>query len=411
MKIHTRTRCGQMLLLVVPVILGLVATVTAQAQGTCASAGALSAGAEDNTAAFGKLLESCAGQTIHLPAGTFLFHPSGYAQGFTVPAGTTLEGAGNDATILKVADSGNYASLLWIRASRITVRNLRMEGSHYDSGCARRLDYGHAINVYSVKSDAESIESITLGGNTFLDFNGMSWVAFNAADASPGIGHHSHITITGNRFVSTASLRGGCADRGINYSVAMISLHGSDDSGQGIIENVSIGENTFEAAFVKQAMALWSGTSRIGVQNNVIRDAGLRLPSAQGELGRYAINIYNSAHEKPGLHPSEIHIVGNTIDNPVSAGIYVAGGRRIEIDRNRISGQRDPFDVTLPKGAIALNHAEESSVHENELLNNHIGIDSVAGTVRIEGNHVVPAADGIRRKIWHSDHAPPEIER
>ncbi|HLW24006.1 MAG TPA: right-handed parallel beta-helix repeat-containing protein [Steroidobacteraceae bacterium] len=377
----------------------------------CSSAVALSAGADDNTVAFTKLLESCAGHTLRLPAGTFMFRPSSYAQGFTIPTGTTLEGAEGAATVLKVADSGTFASLLWIRSSRVKVRNLRLEGSHYDSGCAHGLDYGHAINVYSDTKDPGSIEDITISGNVFLDFNGMNWLALNAADASPGIGHHSLVAITGNRFLSTASLRGGCADRGINYSVVMVSLHGSNESEHGVVENVSISSNTFEAAFVKQAVALWSGTSRIDVQNNVIRDAGLRLPARSGELGRYAINIYDSAHEKPGLHPSDIHVVGNTIENPVSCGVYVAAGRRIEIRRNRISGQRDPYDDTLPKGAIALNHAEESSVHENELVDNHIGIDSVAGTVHFESNRVVPSAGGIRSKIWRSDHTPPEIER
>ena len=68
-------------------------------------------------------------------------------------------------------------------------------------------------------------------------------------------------------------------------------------------------------------------------------------------------------------------------------------------------------DVTLPKGGIALNHAEETVVSGNDLRNNHIGITVVAGSVRIESNTIVPQADGIRMKIWRSANTPPEIQR
>ena len=191
----------------------------------------------------------------------------------------------------------------------------------------------------------------------------------------------------------------------------MISIHGSDESARGMIENVSVGANLFEAAYVKQAVAIWSDSAHINVQDNTIRGDGLDLPPASGELGRYAIVIYDSAHEKPGLLPNDVHVVGNTIENPVSCGVYVAAARKIEISGNRISGQSDRHDVTLPKGGIALNHAEESVVSGNDLRNNHIGITVVAGSVRIESNTIVPQADGIRMKIWRSANTPPEIQR
>ncbi|MGO9037340.1 MAG: right-handed parallel beta-helix repeat-containing protein [Steroidobacteraceae bacterium] len=388
----------------------------AQAQTSCdvASFG-FTASAEDNTAALGRVLAGCAGREILFPAGTFVFRPSGYAQGLTVPTGTTLQGAGSVSqaqTVFQIADSGTFASLLWIRNdSHIAIRDIRFEGSHYDSGCSRRLDYGHAIYIESDKNAPASVEDISITGNVLHNFNGMSWVTVNAQDGSPGIGHSSLIAISKNAFVSDSALVGGCAALGINYSVAMISLHGSDESNQGIVENVSIASNAFDAGYVKQAVSIWSGTSRISVQYNTIREAGARLAAASGELGRYAINIYNSAHEKPGLHPSDIKVVGNTIENPVSCGVYVAGGRKIEISRNHISGQSDPYDVTLPKGGIALNHAEDSSVTDNDLRNNHIGITVVVGTVSVQGNSVAPAANGIRTKIWQSDHAPPQIQR
>jgi hypothetical protein len=388
----------------------------AHAQGSCDAAKlGLAPGSEDNTAALTRALATCAGREIRVPPGVFVFRPAGFAQGFTVPDGTTLQGSGADSaapTVFKIEDSGTFASLLWIRnASHVTVRDIRFEGPHFDSGCARHLDYGHAIYVYSDRGASSSIEDIVISGNIFHDFNGLSWVTLTAADGSPGIGLNSLIAIDKNSFVSDSTLVGGCAGRSINYSVPMISIHGSDESGQGLVESVSVRSNTFDADYVNQAVAIWSGTYRISVQYNTIRNAGLHLPGAAGELGRYAINVYNSAHEKPGLPPNDIHIVGNTIVNPVSCGVYVASGRRVEISENRISGQTDSNDVTLPKGAIALNHVEDASVTKNDIRNNYIGITAVAGTVRMDANTIAPRAGGIRTKIYRSDNNPAEIQK
>ena len=113
----------------------------ADAQASCdvASFG-LTANSQDNSAALERAFSSCAGRMIRLPPGTFVFRPSGFAQGFTVPGNTTLLGAGAQSatpTILKIADSGTFASLLWIRnSSRVTIKDIRFEGSHYESGCA-----------------------------------------------------------------------------------------------------------------------------------------------------------------------------------------------------------------------------------------------------------------------------------
>ena len=199
----------------------------------------------------------------------------------------------------------------------------------------------------------------------------------------------------------------------IGYPVFMVWLHGSDDSGEGMVENVSIASNTFDADYVKGAVIVWSDTARIAIQYNTIRNAGLQLPPApRTELGRYAIAVYNSAHEKPGLWPDTIQIVGNTIVNPVSCGVYVAAARNLDISRNKISGQSDRFDGTLPKAAIALNHAfNVRAVESNELANNYIGITVVAGDVAIKENRIDVPQGGIRTKIFRDEHTPPEIRR
>lgn len=387
----------------------------AAAQGRCeASEHGMRPGGADNLAALTQALKACAGQTLHIAAGTYELSPKGFATGLIVPAGTTIAGDGAEGptqTVLRVGSEGNFQAVLWVRnVSNVSIHGLRFEGSSYESGCTRHLDYGHAIYVWSDAGQSGSMETIEIADNAFHNFNGQSWVTVNAMDGSPGIGHGTEIAIKNNVFDSDAELRGGCAGTGgIGYPAPMVWLHGSDKSAQGIIEHVSIASNTFNAAYVKSAVAVWAGTRHINVQYNKIRDAGLRLPPAPGtELGRYAVTIYNSAHigaqELAGLHPDTISVVGNEITNPVSCGIYVAAAKNIEIVRNRISGQTDRFDGRLPKGAIALNHVSNvSALQDNELTNNYIGISSVASEVRAGENRIVAGPGGSPTKIRGGD--------
>jgi len=74
-------------------------------------------------------------------------------------------------------------------------------------------------------------------------------------------------------------------------------------------------------------------------------------------------------------------------------------------------GQTDRFDGTLPKAAIALNHAFVRTVDGNELANNYTGITVVAGDVAIKENRISVPPGGIRTKIFRDEHRPPEIQR
>lgn len=392
------------------VILGVTLLAVARqagAQSTCeATELGMRADGTDNVAALTKILTQCAGKTIHIARGTYVFDPNGFAAGLTVPTGTTILGDGAQApqaTTLHVGNRGTFQALLWIRnASNVTIRGLRFEGSSFDSGCARHLDYGHAIYMQSDAGKSPGVDNVDVSDNLFYNFNGQSWVTLNAADGSIGIGSGGPISIKNNVFVSDANLAGGCAGTlGIEYPVPMIWMHGSDASGQGLVANVTVASNRFHAGFVKSGIAMWSGTKNIDVLNNEILDAGLHLPPPPGtELGRYGILIYNSAHEHPGLHPDGVRVMGNTITNPVSCGVYVAVGKNLTITGNRISGQSDRHDGTLPKGAISLNHAESVlALQDNDLSNNYIGISSVGSRVNMGNNNIVVPPGGKRDRI------------
>jgi hypothetical protein len=89
--------------------------------------------------------------------------------------------------------------------------------------------------------------------------------------------------------------------------------------------------------------------------------------------------------------------------NPVSCGVYVAAAKNIEIAHNRISGQSDRLDGTLPKGAIALNHVETVAVQDNELTGNYIGVSSAASELKLGNNRIVPGPGGTSTKIRGGD--------
>src|SRR5205807_7500455 len=83
-----------------------------------ASAYGVRPGADDNVAALSHALTVCAGQTLHIAAGTYDLSPKGFATGLTVPTGTTIAGDGREGptqTVLRVASSGNFQAVLWIR--------------------------------------------------------------------------------------------------------------------------------------------------------------------------------------------------------------------------------------------------------------------------------------------------------
>jgi len=128
--------------------------------------------------------------------------------------------------------------------------------------------------VQSDKGASDGVHGVVISGDVFRNFNGTSWVTFNAADGSPGIGINGRITVSSNVFDSDANMAGGCAAKnGITYAAHMLALHGSDLSSQGVVANVTIDSNTFRAGYVRGGVAIWSGTRAVDVAHNSIQDA------------------------------------------------------------------------------------------------------------------------------------------
>lgn len=376
-----------------------------------------------NDTAFQTMLNNCAGQTINFASGTFRFEPTGWETGFTIPAGTTLQGAGNSSTanptIFDVANSGAYQALLWVKdVSNVTIKGIAFEGvdltanpqNAYPSGCQQGFYYGNAIWVYSSPGSTASIENVTIQSNSFHNFNGPNWIAIQAAVTDPqkgpsaGIGLQTEIAVSENTFYSTTipTSIGGCiGSQTAGYSAYMISVMGNtSDKTHGFVHNVSIASNNpMAAGYIEGAVAIWSNVNQVSVQYNTITGAGNLLPavttqpsgtSPPFEPKRYAVLTYDASHGT-ALGPDTIWIVGNSITNPESCGIYSAGATNLDINSNTISGQTDPWDATLLKGAIALNDSTTMSgnpILNNNLPTNYVGLAIAGGTVVASTNTI-----------------------
>jgi hypothetical protein len=378
----------------------------------------------------------CAGQTLHIPAGAYYFLPLGLTAGFSIPANTTIEGdadqLGNPATKLVVGTQangqGNYDSFFKILdASGVSIRHLDLQGSQDSTGCPANAypGFGNAIEIMATKPQ-QSVENITIQHNKFHDFNGQFWIYVHAYDRSAGIGVGSRIDIGSNLFDAAGHDAGNghlpgldnCAGSvGLGWGVYQVWIQGNGASQSGPVANVNIVSNTFHANYVKGAISVFGGNlRRIGIRYNEIYDAGRGVleTSASKELGRYAIVVYDGTVANSGsLRPNEISVVSNKISAPVSCGIYVASAMNVQISQNVISGQSDPYDVTLPKGAIALNgllnpnplpSGNVFQVDGNSLSDNRYGIEVAGGTGTINGNDIrnVPE-NGVGIRVSLSD--------
>ena len=380
-----------------------------------------------NPSSFQTMLTSCAAKTIQFAAGTYTFAPSGVAAGFTVPGGTTAaptvllgNGAtGAAATIFQVANSGTYEFLLRIlNVSNVSIQAIQFRGSTYPAACTVQFQgYGNVIGIQSAAGASSSVENISIQNNSFINFNGTQWIGLTAADQSPGIGAQTELPFSGNTFDSTSYNPGNCVDTAGTADsiipVYMISLYGSTLSTVGRIGNVSVASNTFYADHVKGAVAIWQNAYRVSVQYNTIANAGRQVLPTSGwtaEQARYAIIAYNWSHNdnyNGALWPNTVWIVGNTITNPVSAGVYIAAAKNFQISHNAISGQTDTLQVNIPKGAIALNSlinptdsATTWIVDHNTLNGNYAGLSYAGATARSESNNISVPPNGFGVQVW-----------
>jgi hypothetical protein len=397
---------------------------------------------QDSSGGLQNALTNCAGQTMHIAAGTYYFLPTTLQSGFTVPANTTITGdfdAQNNPTTILVTGTqanlkGNYDYFFRIvDVSNVTIEHIDFEGSQDWSNCPQAPQYnsmlGSFANAIGLLETSATIQGITIENNKFHNFNGTGWIDLVAAANSPGIGTGSPIEIANNVFDATgilqsngtyAALHNCAGSGGLTWNVYQIWMQGSETTATGFVENVTVANNTFYSNYVKGAVALHGGDLQlISIQYNDIYDAGMSIVETSGseDLGRYAIQLYSVAS---GLASNITNswVVANVIVNPVSCGLYLATASNIEISYNSVSGQTDSYDAVLPKGGIALgglinpNPLPSGSlyqVYDNDLTDNLFGIEVSGGTGTFDANTIINVPEnGVGMKIALENVSAPE---
>jgi hypothetical protein len=362
----------------------------------------------DNTAAFQAALNACAGKTMHVAAGTYIFAPAlayadanGFGNGITIPDRTSIVGDGRGKTILQIKGTGNYASFFWIHdAGNVSIAQLTLAGNNARNppppagAPACYYDYGHAVFIQSTD---RPIEDISIVGNEFISFTGTSWIFVLGGENGNGIGvDGGTVTIDDNYFKSVEG--NAVAPQYIVCPASAVAIQGlgSTSSAAG----VSVSGNLIEADYIKSGVAVWSGAARITIADNTITRAGMGLPVPHDySNGSYAVLVYQQHAVPPDttvfVRPTAIDIVDNVIVSPYSSGIYILEGRNVRIQGNLISGQIDTYDITEPRGAIALNELDnaydgmQTAVSDNIMSGSAIGMSIVGGTLPIVDSNVI----------------------
>lgn len=351
----------------------------------------------------------CSAAVIHIPTGTYIFRPTGPTRGILLASNISIVGDGIGRTILMVASDGptaNFASFLWARnQDHIEIRGITFVGNNvaiFDRAGRPLNSYGSAITIaMDTKIESSStgtprnLSHFVLSNTSFENFNGAAWISIVNYNAAYTI---DDIEIRDSQFVSHE--KNAINPSNIGYPANAISVMGSLTSASGLVFHVRISGNTIDAAHIKGGVAIWSSVRGVLITENIILDAGSDN-SIPNDRGAYAISVYNNAYyhdsthtygeSMGGLPPDDVHIERNLVRNPKSCGIYAAGANRLWIQNNDISGQIDPENQTLPKGAIALNQPIDATVMDNKITSSHIGMSLYAGKL----GHIVTSNNSI----------------
>ena len=394
--------------------------------------GAKGDGASDNMKAFKDAIAyaaKCSVPVVHIPAGKYVFVPHGPSAGIQLPSNIALTGEGMSNTVLQVAGGvpgANFDSLFWARnQDHVEFRDIGFFGN----STVVNNPQGHPLNTYgsaiSITIDKEpgtpangtpkNLSHFLVANCNFENFNGAAWIrVINYSDGYS----IDDITVSDSRFVSHEGNAVNPTE--ISYPSHVMSFMGSTSSKTGLVTNVRITNNVINATHIKGGIAVWCGVRSVQIVNNTIGDAGAD-PAIPYDRGAYAILVYDnsyyhdSAHPEGARHggsrPDDIHIERNQIVRPKSCGIYIASARQVWIIGNKISGQSDPQNQTLAKGAIVAGYALDATVKDNEISNSHIGMTLLGGErFRIaESNNSITGVPPGGIRVVQPRIQPPEI--
>jgi hypothetical protein len=301
-----------------------------------------------------------------LEAGTFVVD-SVNDKAISIPNDVTLKGQGSEATMIKVSGAGQLNQVLTFdNPSNDWVEALTLRGNSVN-GCA---GCGGLVAFVGTEGATRPMAAFGLKKVSVENDRHDYWVYVLNNSAQPMRG----ITIDHLR---ARSFPDNCRDQNsIGVPCDVLSFRGQAKDPGGTIVGVTITAPVADGSYIKRFADFWDGVSDVHVTGGRLENFGAH---AGNDAAAYALTAYFMDLLKGrGSPPSHIWITNNTIANPRTAGVYTAIVRDIHVDNNRISGQYDPTDQTLPHGAVALGNTS-GEVTGNKLTGNLYGIEAAPG--------------------------------
>ncbi|MFM9977242.1 MAG: hypothetical protein ACKVOP_04265 [Sphingomonadaceae bacterium] len=267
------------------------------------------------------------------------------------PSGVALEGSGQTRTTLRVTGVVATNPLFSVGgASNVITREMRLVGNGRTSETA---PYAGGV-MYAVLAEDSVADMMTIAFEDCLieGFASATWF---------------HVLNLSRRFVIRDIASRGCVWRstaGGAPGAGAIGVPGHfiyAHAASGPIERIVVDDVLMDAAHCKGAIALVGGIRGASIRIAILKDPGLALATGSAGLdgsGAYGVLIY----QKPGMRPRSISVAIGRLANPVSVGVYAAGGDQIAVRISEAFGQRDTRDQTLPKAVVALKGCRQATV-------------------------------------------------
>ncbi len=343
-------------------------------------------GARDSSAEIQKAL-NCAKTlgvgVIFVPRGTYLFAT---ANELKLGSGQALVGEGSGLSIFKKAAGLVLGHMILIQdVQNVTVAGIGFQGNGvitYSAEGNPVPHVGRAISIWAANAD---VAQITIRDSGFKNFSTDCWVCFTNYTQDFGM---YNLVVQNNTF---ESFDGNAMNpQSIGYAASAIWIGGSmylprpsaaHPSG-GLVTEAYVRNNQFYIPHIKNGVTVWANTEGIHIANNLMDGVGIS-GAIPDDKGAYAILVYDNAYRynadgsytlTGGLSPNNVVIDSNRLLRVHSCGVYAADANTIYVQNNVISDQYDRVNVTLPKGAIALNGPRRAVVTGNTILNSVIGL-------------------------------------
>jgi hypothetical protein len=333
--------------------------------------GAVGDGATDNYSAIVSALAKAATlqTTVYFPPGTYNISSASLgANGLTIASNVAVMGQPNESRIV-VTGTTPCNLFRSSNASNIGLFGLVLRGnSQSDSN-------GNGLCFYAQQTvgATQNCENIVVDRCRVENFKGDYWLRFESLNTTYPM---QNVWVQNCTFNSESGNARNPSNIGVpSYCVQFYG----PESGSVCLQNIVVSNNIANCKYIKGFVVIWQSVKLAQISGNIVNDSGVDAVFPD-DVGTYAFLIYKLIGA--GVDPNNIDVSNNIVNNVRSAGLYMAEGLDIRITNFSCNNQTDTVDVTLPKGAIAINGS------------NRIYVDTLVAVGCARGLQLVGKASG-----------------